>query len=142
MVTDDRESQIEGLNALDLWRHVLVGMVKSNRPDLTTRQLAIFLTLYAIHGEHTVRGIAATLGLAKPVVTRALDRLGKLGFIRRERDSKDRRSIYIRRTVKGAVFLSEFADQIAAAGQTLAQGKAEPAAGAANGLDDGTGDGA
>ncbi|MDA5192962.1 MarR family winged helix-turn-helix transcriptional regulator [Govanella unica] len=122
----DRESQIEGLNALDLWRHVLVSMVQSNRPDLTTRQLAILLTLYAIHGEHTVRGIAALLGLAKPVVTRALDRLGKLGFIRRERDSKDGRSIYIRRTVKGAVFLSEFAASIASAGQKLAPEEMSP----------------
>lgn len=116
------EPHIDGLNALDLWRHVLVALVQSRRPDLTTRQLAILLTLYAIHGEHTVRGLAALLGLQKPVITRALDRLGALGFIRRERDSKDRRSIYIRRTVKGAVFLSEFADSIARAGKMLAQG--------------------
>ncbi len=124
MTTGDRQTRtdgppIEGLNALDLWRHVLVHMVTTARPDLTTRQLAILLTLYAIHGDHTVRGLAATLGLAKPVVTRALDRLGKLGFIRRERDSKDRRSIYIRRTVKGAMFLSSYAEAITAAGQKL-----------------------
>lgn len=121
----EREQPIEGLNALDLWRHVLVEMVRSERPDLTTRQLAILLTLYAIHGEHTVRGLSSILGLAKPVITRALDRLGKLGFIRRERDLQDKRSIYIRRTVKGAMFLSEFAGAIATAGQKLGEQPAE-----------------
>ncbi len=108
-------SQIQGRDALELWKHVLTDLVRSDRPELTTRQLALYLTVYLVQGEHTVRGLATTLALQKPVISRALDRLGQLGFIRRERDRLDGRNVLIRRTVKGAVFLSEFADSIVAA---------------------------
>ena len=62
-----------------------------------------------------MRGLAAGLEISKPAVTRALDRLGTLGYTSRAREETDKRSIHVQRTVRGAVFLSEFADQIASA---------------------------
>ena len=59
--------------------------------------------------------VANHLNVSKPAIVRALDSLGKLEFVRRGRDESDRRSVLIHRTVKGAVFLSEFAGLIAAA---------------------------
>ena len=59
-----------------------------------------------------MRGLAAQMNVAKPVVTRALTALEKLDFVRRKKDEEDRRSVLVQRTVKGAVFLRDFADMI------------------------------
>lgn len=101
------------LRRLELWRYATLATVRADGPDLTTRQMALLLTVYLEPGPHTVRGLAADLGVAKPVVTRALDTLGRLGFLKRTRDAADRRNVLVHRTVKGAVFLSDFADMIA-----------------------------
>ncbi len=105
--------------ALQLWHDALKAGVRDARPDLSARQMAIMLTVYNESQRHTVRGLASGLNISKPAVTRALDRLGQLGFIRRVRDSDDRRSVFVQRTVKGSVFLSEFADQISGAAGRL-----------------------
>ena len=101
--------------ALELWRETLSASVRDDGPDLSARQMAIVLTVYTSPPPHSVRALAEILGIAKPAVTRALDRLSILGFIRRTRNDADRRIVHVQRTVKGAVFLSEFADQIAEA---------------------------
>ncbi len=101
--------------ALELWREALGASVRDDGPDLSARQMAIVLTVYTSPPPHTVAALAEALRIAKPAVTRALDRLSILGFIRRGRDEADRRIVHVQRTVKGAVFLSEFADQIAEA---------------------------
>ena len=101
--------------ALELWRETLSASVRDDGPDLSARQMAIVLTVYTSPPPHSVRALAEILGIAKPAVTRALDRLSILGFIRRARDDADRRIVHAQRTVKGAVFLSQFADQIAEA---------------------------
>ncbi len=101
--------------ALELWREALSASVRDDGPDLSARQMAIVLTVYTSPPPHTVAALAEALRIAKPAVTRALDRLSILGFIRRGRDEADRRIVHVQRTVKGAVFLSEFADQIAEA---------------------------
>jgi DNA-binding MarR family transcriptional regulator len=106
--------------SLELWRRTLSASVRRDAPDLTARQMAILLTVYMGTPPHTVRGLAADLIVPKPAVTRALDRLVELGFARRARDEADRRSVFVQRTVKGAVFLSEFADLIAEAGRDIA----------------------
>ncbi|RMD89598.1 MAG: MarR family transcriptional regulator [Alphaproteobacteria bacterium] len=100
---------------LALWREALVRSVRSEAPDLSTRQMAILLAVYTTPPPHTVRGLAAELGVAKPVISRALDTLGALGLLRRKRDERDRRNVLVQRTVRGAVFLSEFRDLVAAA---------------------------
>jgi DNA-binding MarR family transcriptional regulator len=114
-------AELKPTQALDLWRTVLVDTVRSAGPDLSARQLAIVLTVYLTAPPHTVRGLAALLKISKPAVTRALDRLGMLGLARRRRDTADRRSVLVQRTVKGSVFLTDFAETVASAHGKLEQ---------------------
>lgn len=100
--------------ALELWRRTIVEGVKRDQPDLSTRQMAILLIVYTQPAPHTVRGLSAELSISKPAVTRALDRLGQLDFVRRKIDEEDRRSVLVQRTVKGSVFLSDYAELILA----------------------------
>lgn len=101
--------------ALDLWRGAIVESVRRDSPDLSARQMALLLTVYLTPPPHTVRGLAETLNVSKPAVTRALDRLGELGLVKRKTDDSDRRSVLVQRTVKGSVHLREFADIIVGA---------------------------
>lgn len=106
----------DSLMALGLWRSALVASVRRPGPDLTARQLALLLTVYLNNPPHTVRGLANVLNISKPAITRALDRLSVLGFIRRKRDESDRRNVLIQRTTKGSVYLSEFSQLVLDAG--------------------------
>jgi DNA-binding MarR family transcriptional regulator len=81
--------------------------------------MSILLTVYTVNLPHTVRELSESLNISKPAVSRALDRLGQLGYIRRRRDDYDRRSVQVERTARGAVFLSEFATQVSEAGREL-----------------------
>jgi DNA-binding MarR family transcriptional regulator len=90
------------------WKQTLVDYVRSGEPDLTNRQMALLMLVYLDPGPHTVRGIARALNVSKPVVTRALNRLGALGYLRRQRDDADKRNIFVARTPEGAEFLAEF----------------------------------
>ena len=90
------------------WMRTLINYVRSGEPDLTNRQMALLMLIYLTPGPHTVRGIAAALGVSKPVVTRALNTLGSLGYLRRERDQDDRRNIFVVRTKDGTQFLENF----------------------------------
>lgn len=90
------------------WMRALIGYVRSGEPDLTNRQMALFMLVYLTPGPHTVRGLARLLGVSKPVVTRALNSLGALGYLRRERDQDDRRNVFVVRTNDGTRFLEGF----------------------------------
>ena len=96
------------LQSLELWRHALVASVRGDTPDLSARQMALMLSVYLGEGPHTVRGLASALKVSKPAVSRALDRLGELGYIRRQRDDLDRRNVLVQKTTSGAGFLTEF----------------------------------
>ncbi len=110
------------------WMHTLVDYVRSGEPDLTNRQMALLMLVYLENGPHTVRGLARALNVSKPVVTRALNRLGALGYLRRQRDDADKRNIFVARTTKGANFLAEFGHFLAGDAQSVATGHArEPA---------------
>ena len=98
-----------GSATLASWKNALVDYVRSGEPDLTNRQMALLLLVYLDPGPHTVRGLAAALNVSKPVVTRALNRLGALGYLRRQRDETDKRNIFVARTDQGAEFLGDFA---------------------------------
>jgi DNA-binding MarR family transcriptional regulator len=108
------------LEALQLWRGALVASVRKDGPDLSARQMALMLTVYLTAPPHTVRGLAQGLNVSKPAITRALDRLGRFGYIKRKRDQDDRRNVLVQRTVKGSVFLVEFAQMVLDAGRTAA----------------------
>ena len=94
--------------ALKSWMQALISYVKSGQPDLTNRQMALMLIVYLSPGPHTVRGLASTLGVSKPVITRALNTLGSLGYLRRVRDEADRRNVFVARTGTGQEFLERF----------------------------------
>jgi DNA-binding MarR family transcriptional regulator len=110
--------QLKAVQALDLWRGAIVESVRRDGPDLSARQMALLLTVYLTPPPHTVRGLAITLNVSKPAITRALDRLSELGLIKRKIDETDRRSVLIQRTVKGSVYLREFGDMIVTAAAT------------------------
>ena len=92
---------------IGILRDTIVALVRRDGPDLSARQLGVFLTCYLQDGAHTVRGLAADLNVSKPAITRALDRLGELDLARRKVDPMDRRSVLVQRTLKGAAFLRD-----------------------------------
>ena len=116
------------LQALDIWRRAIVNSVRADAPDLSARQMALLLSVYLTPPPHTVRGLADLLNVSKPAITRAVNRLGELGLVKRKTDEDDRRSVLIQRTVKGSVFLREFGELIveAAGGETEGSDDALP----------------
>ena len=111
---------------VDTLRDTIVALVRRDGPDLSSRQLGVFLTCYLQDGAHTVRGLAAELNVSKPAITRALDRLGELDLARRKVDPADRRSVLVQRTLKGQSFLRDLRSIMAEANAT----SKKPAAGA------------
>lgn len=111
--------ELSRADALALWRAAISESVRRDGPDLSARQMAILLAVYIGEPPHTVRGLAGDLNIAKPAVSRALDRLSILGLVRRKTDPDDRRNVLVQRTVKGATFLSDFASVVTAAGRSL-----------------------
>jgi DNA-binding MarR family transcriptional regulator len=104
-------------------RDTIVALIRRDGVDLSARQLGVFLTCYLAEGPHTVRGLAEILNVSKPAITRALDRLAELDFIRRKVDPSDRRSVLVQRTARGAAFLRELRHIMADA---FANNKPEP----------------
>jgi len=97
-------------------RDTIVALVRRPGPDLTARQLGVFLNCYLETEAQTVRGLAARLHVSKPAITRALDRLGEFDLVRRETDMADRRSVLVRRTPRGNAFLRDLTKMLADAG--------------------------
>lgn len=109
-------------DALEMLRNAMVAAVSGDAPDLTARQLAILLVVALEPGPQTVRGLAARLNLAKPVVTRALDALSRHDFVRRLADPNDLRSVFIERTVAGMEHLRSYVADRPAASRPPARG--------------------
>lgn len=115
-------AQAQNDQMLNLLRDTIVSLVRKDGPDLSARQLGVFLTCYLQDGAHTVRGLAQELNVSKPAITRALDRLGELDLARRKVDPLDRRSVLVQRTLKGSAFLREMRSLM-----SEASGTAKPA---------------
>lgn len=111
--------EIRALQALTLWHDVSLELVRDEDIDLSLRQMAILLTIYLDTPPHTVRGLARKLGVTKPVITRALDSMGKLDLVSRRRDDKDRRNVIVQRTVKGALAVERLGDIVVAKAMML-----------------------
>lgn len=105
MAVDLRPSQ-----ALKLLQDFSFALVTDGEPDLSARQLSILLTIYLEPPPHTVRGLAAKLKVTKPVITRALDTMGKIGLVSRRRDETDKRNVVIQRTPTGALAVERLGD--------------------------------
>lgn len=106
-------------HALRLWQEVALSEVKAAMPDLSMRQMAVLLTVYLDPPPHTVRGLAARLGVSKPVISRALDTMGAMKLVMRRRDERDRRNVLVRRTVEGALYVERFGDVVIASAREL-----------------------
>jgi DNA-binding MarR family transcriptional regulator len=102
--------ELRASQALRLLHDLALAQVRDGEPDLSARQLAILLTVYLETPPHTVRGLAQKLGVTKPVITRALDTMGRLEILSRRRDESDRRNVIVQRTVKGALYVERLAD--------------------------------
>ena len=83
-----------------------ISYVRSGHPDITHRQMAMLLVIHRDE-KSTVRGLAEELDVQKPVITRGADALVALGFVRRVRDTRDRRNVFIVPRPKLARFLAE-----------------------------------
>lgn len=105
--------------ALKLWHQVGVALVQDGDRDLTQRQMAILLIVYLENPPHTVRGLATRLDVTKPVITRALDTMGRMNLVSRRRDENDMRNVIISRTVEGALYLEKLADLISQKAETI-----------------------
>lgn len=110
--------ELRALQSLKLWHDVHLDLVHQGG-DLSSRQIAILLTIYLEPPPHTVRGLARKLGVTKPVITRALDTMGKLDLVARRRDEADRRNVIIQRTVAGALAVERLGDVITARAKEL-----------------------
>ncbi len=112
-------AELRPSQALRLWHDVVFDLVRDGEQDLTARQMAVLLTVYLEPPPHTVRGLAAKLGVTKPVVTRALDTMGRLGLVTRRRDPADRRNVLVHRTLEGALAVERLGDTIVARHKAL-----------------------
>ncbi len=111
--------ELDRTTALQLWRDVLAQSVRSDSPDLSARQMAILMAVYLTPPPHTVRGLALSLNMGKPAVTRALDTLSGHNLLKRRKDADDLRNVLVQRTVAGSVFLTEYGDTISEAFQAI-----------------------
>lgn len=106
-------------------RDTVVSLVRREGPDLTARQLAVMLICYLEDGPQTVRGLAARLNVAKPAITRALDRLEQFELAHRRQDPRDRRSIVVARTPEGHAFLESLQGMLDEAARQVQPGRAQ-----------------
>lgn len=102
MITNDLSDGLAGI-----LRTSIVELVRRDGPDLSARQLGVFMTCYLETEAQTVRGLAAELCVSKPAITRALDRLSEFDLVRRKTDPLDRRSVLVQRTATGMALLRE-----------------------------------
>ncbi len=103
----------------------MIALVRSDRRELSARQLAVFLMVYLEPESQTVRGLADRLAVSKPAITRAVDRLVELSLVKRLPDPRDRRSVLIGRVREGVGFVGEVRRLLAKAAKD-ARLEAEP----------------
>jgi len=109
------------MRSLEMLHRVSTDTVRAADVDLTSRQFALLLAIFMRPGPHAVRELARHLDLPKPAVTRALDTLERQGFVRRKKDREDKRDVSVHRTVKGALFLYDYGENVANRAEETAQ---------------------
>src|SRR5579872_1369726 len=110
----------------EILRDTIVSLVRRSGPDLTARQFSVLLICYLEEGPHTVRGLASRLMVAKPAITRALDRLEEFELARRVPDPRDRRSIMVGRTNQGERYIDQLRALMEEAARNTAGGAGTP----------------
>jgi len=100
----------------EVLRNTIIGMVRREGRDLSARQFAVMMLISDLErGPHTVRKLALRLNAPKPSITRGIDRLVELGLARRAPDPRDRRSVLVQQTRKGADLMGELRQSLRAA---------------------------
>ena len=121
--SSDMSVELKQSQALGLLHTTALEIVRNSTPDsmadLSMRQLSILLIVYLETPPHTVRGLAFRLNVTKPVITRALDTMGKAGLVSRRRDTEDGRNVIIQRTVAGALYVEKLGDLVIEKAQEL-----------------------
>ncbi len=108
------------IRALSFWHGITASALKKMPLDLSARQSAVLTGVYLKPGPHSIKSVADELGISKPAICRAVDRLEAAKLLRRSRDKQDKRNVILQRTVKGSVYLSELADIILATSREAA----------------------
>jgi DNA-binding MarR family transcriptional regulator len=92
-----RRAETEFLTALRRAGSVmqLVGAAAADRIGINVTDLNC-LNILALSGELTAGELARATGLTTASITGVLDRLEDAGFVRRERDTRDRRRVVVR----------------------------------------------
>jgi DNA-binding MarR family transcriptional regulator len=116
-VEDSPMSTVLADQRIHALHRTVVALVRRDAPDLSARQMGVFLTSYLEDESQTVRGLAANLRVSKSAITDALDRLSEFDLVRRKIDPDDRRSILVQRTMAGAGFLGDLKKILAEAGK-------------------------
>lgn len=111
----------QAMRSLEMLHRVSSDTVRSAAVDLTSRQFALLLAIFMRPGPHAIRELARQLDLPKPAVTRALDALERQGFVRRKKDREDKRDVSVHRTIKGALFLYDYGENVANRSEETAQ---------------------
>lgn len=87
---------------LEQFNEIITTKVMTTEMEtLSVRQLAILTNICVAETPRTVRGLAETLNIPKPSVTRGMDRLSEMGMAARRKDPADGRSILLVPTTKG-----------------------------------------
>ena len=98
--------------AIELWRTVTLQSVRNDSYNLSSRQMAILLTVYTQKGPHTVKSLSENLNITKPPICRALAAMSNHKLTQRRIDKNDRRIVYIEPTKEGYEYLSQFSNNI------------------------------
>lgn len=90
--------------------NVIFALVRTNR-DFTARQVAILRLCQTSRREadRQVKELSATLGISKPVTSRAADKLEDEGYLTRSIMGEDRRTCVLTLTAAGKKLMSDIA---------------------------------
>ncbi|MFC1646437.1 MarR family winged helix-turn-helix transcriptional regulator [Candidatus Omnitrophota bacterium] len=105
MASIDREAkEFSALHA-----RMITGLKGSFLPseDVTPQQMITILTISELKS-CKVSIISKRMGISPPVVTGLVDRLVSNGYVARARDSKDRRTVFVKLTKKGDTYVGKF----------------------------------
>lgn len=114
-VKEEKIGSSKTIRALSFWHGVTATALKKMPVDLSARQTAVLLNIYLMPSPHSIKSLSEELIISKPAICRAIDALEAAKLVKRLRDKQDKRNVLIQRTVKGSVYLSEFADIILSA---------------------------
>lgn len=98
--------KIQDSGTIGIVQKVLINVLAyADTDDITARQLAVLCSIAMVES-WTVRDLAAALGLARPAISRAADAWEEMGFIERQDDPEDRRSVLLVITETGKRYVN------------------------------------